>query len=560
MKAKRILKIVVKVAAVLAVLLIVLLLVVRMLAPGIVRRQIEKQGTLALGTPVTVRNVDLAILRGGASIKGIAVAQPEGLTGPPALSIGEVSANIALTSLMSDVIKVQRVSIADVAVNLLVTADGERTVVGLKESVEAAAEQAAKEKEGEPEPEPEPTPDAQGGKGILLSRFTLENVTVTINDAYIASPALESAIGLQSLVIEDVLVPPPGSTSASKIMKLALKEFSLDGPATFTQRRIVHVPGFELDVDVAHVVATGDQAELLIPRILNQNTRIVVQEARGTDTTSLSQFLQMMTNATSDELPTRLGETSTAERKVEEETERKGNFLARAASTASDTVSAAGETVKDVAAGEPKPERPAPEPAKGGLRLMKIESMEISDFQYQGHERDKMNVEAAFTLKSNMIRYEDPDPSGRPQVLTFTLDIMVDRIRPGDSGVSAGGVFLRSMKLMTDLRLATMRLDEVRVPLKDTSMTDLLRILATEMQMTAMARVADADELLRSGVDAATNQLQSGVGAAGEALKGINTDSVGEGLDSATEGVKDATRNVRGLLGGKKRDDGEKQQ
>jgi hypothetical protein len=52
---------------------------------GIVKQEIERQGTKIAGTPVTVRSVDLAPLSGEGTINDFAVTNPEGFSGTPAL-------------------------------------------------------------------------------------------------------------------------------------------------------------------------------------------------------------------------------------------------------------------------------------------------------------------------------------------------------------------------------------------------------------------------------------------------------------------------------------------
>lgn len=54
-------------------------------AEGLVKDEIERQGTKVAGTPVTVRAVDLEPFTGQGTIHDLAVANPEGFSGTPAL-------------------------------------------------------------------------------------------------------------------------------------------------------------------------------------------------------------------------------------------------------------------------------------------------------------------------------------------------------------------------------------------------------------------------------------------------------------------------------------------
>jgi hypothetical protein len=67
---------------------------------------VEEGGTHALKVPVQLEDVNTSLTDGRASLKGFSVANPEGFSTPHAISLEEVSAEIKLSTLGSEVIEV----------------------------------------------------------------------------------------------------------------------------------------------------------------------------------------------------------------------------------------------------------------------------------------------------------------------------------------------------------------------------------------------------------------------------------------------------------------------
>ena len=94
------------------VLLVTLGLVVYFLLSnldGIVKAAIEKYGSEATQTVVSVNNVELGLKDGSGAIRGLSVGNPQGFKTKQAFSLGEISTQIDLKSLSEEVFVIEHI-------------------------------------------------------------------------------------------------------------------------------------------------------------------------------------------------------------------------------------------------------------------------------------------------------------------------------------------------------------------------------------------------------------------------------------------------------------------
>ncbi|MFZ0035153.1 MAG: hypothetical protein WAK60_09235, partial [Sedimentisphaerales bacterium] len=76
------------------ILLVILIAAFFFVGTTLIKSGIEKAASSTLGVPVTIKDIDLSILRGHVGIKGLVVKNPPGYTNETLLELGEATANL----------------------------------------------------------------------------------------------------------------------------------------------------------------------------------------------------------------------------------------------------------------------------------------------------------------------------------------------------------------------------------------------------------------------------------------------------------------------------------
>lgn len=106
-------------------LIVILMLCVFSNLDGIVKSGIEKYGSRAVGTAVTVKSVRIGLKEGRAAVRGLTVANPEGFSGKNAFTLGEIGAAIDVHSIVEDVKIIDSITVLEP--EILVEMNGDRT-------------------------------------------------------------------------------------------------------------------------------------------------------------------------------------------------------------------------------------------------------------------------------------------------------------------------------------------------------------------------------------------------------------------------------------------------
>ena len=120
------------------VVLAILLLIVTLSIDGIIKTEVEEQGTEMLQTNVTVEDVDVSIFSGKGSIKGFTIENPAGFSDAPALEFEQADIEVVLSSLLKSEIVVKELIIH----NPVVFFEQQETNINLKtlsDNLEAAS-------------------------------------------------------------------------------------------------------------------------------------------------------------------------------------------------------------------------------------------------------------------------------------------------------------------------------------------------------------------------------------------------------------------------------------
>ncbi len=122
-----------------------------------VKAAVEEGGSHALKVPVSLDDVSVSLTGGKASLKGLTIANPEGFKTPRALHLGEVSIEIKMGSLTSDVIEVPEIVIRQPQVTIEGSTKGSnlnRLIKNLDETLDEYGVGKSEKPEKPEKPEP----------------------------------------------------------------------------------------------------------------------------------------------------------------------------------------------------------------------------------------------------------------------------------------------------------------------------------------------------------------------------------------------------------------------
>ncbi len=125
------------VLAVIAAIVVVALIVAVSNLDKLIAKGIEKGGSEATQTKVSVSGVDISLREGRGSIKGLRVESPEGFGARTALSLEDITIALDIKSAGEDPIVIDEIRIKAPVVNAEITQAGETNINVLKKRVES---------------------------------------------------------------------------------------------------------------------------------------------------------------------------------------------------------------------------------------------------------------------------------------------------------------------------------------------------------------------------------------------------------------------------------------
>jgi hypothetical protein len=173
------------------ILLIVLVVAFFLVGNSLIKKGIEVEATKTLGVPVTVKNINLSILRGRVAIKGLVVKNPSGYANENLLELGEGVVNLDIGSLMSDTVKIQ-----------LIKLDGTKLTMeqkGLTNNLKEILDRLPKEEQPEAKPAVE-----EKGKDLNINRLEITNTNVKVKLLPIPGKSDTVSLKLDPIVMENL--------------------------------------------------------------------------------------------------------------------------------------------------------------------------------------------------------------------------------------------------------------------------------------------------------------------------------------------------------------------
>lgn len=209
-----------KIALSLLVLLIVIGAGSYFYLDSIVRRGIEAVGSNVLGTNVTVSAVALSPLNGTGGITDLRIENPQGFNAEYIFELGYVAMNLDVNSLLSDVIEIEAVTIAQpvITYETRVTTDNVRALLA---NLPGAGDPAA-------------APGADSGS----KQFIIRELNILNPQLILAAGGLSAPVQLPDILLRDIGTEA-GAATVAEVLRVVLSALR----ASIVQ---ADLPGLEL--------------------------------------------------------------------------------------------------------------------------------------------------------------------------------------------------------------------------------------------------------------------------------------------------------------------------
>jgi uncharacterized protein involved in outer membrane biogenesis len=158
-------------ALVIVVLVVVALFLLVSNLDKLVAKGVEKFGSDATQTQVSVSGVDISLREGRGSIKGLRVASPEGFDARTALSLDDITVAIDVKSVQKDPVVIDEIRIKAPVVNAELTQSGESNIDVLRKRVEAYAGKSSGESGS----------SGKAAKKLRIMRFVFEEGRIEVD-------------------------------------------------------------------------------------------------------------------------------------------------------------------------------------------------------------------------------------------------------------------------------------------------------------------------------------------------------------------------------------------
>ncbi|MGA2678153.1 MAG: hypothetical protein ABSF37_02495 [Sedimentisphaerales bacterium] len=172
------------------VILLVLIVGFSVFGAGMIKGVVEKTASSTLGVPVTVKSINLSILRGRVEIKGLVVKNPPGYANETLLELGDGVVNLDIGSLMSNTIKIQLVKLD----NTKLTIEQKGLTNNLNEILNKLPKE---EKQASPKTE-------KPGKNLNVNKLEITNTNVRVKLLPVPGKSDTVSLKLDPIVMENL--------------------------------------------------------------------------------------------------------------------------------------------------------------------------------------------------------------------------------------------------------------------------------------------------------------------------------------------------------------------
>ena len=163
-------KVIMRLVVALVVLIILAVLALGLFLDSAIKRGVETFGPKLTKVDITLQSVNLSILSGSGSIKGLVVGNPEGFSEPSAIRVGSASLSLKPSSLLSDKIVIKSIKVEAPEITYettLRTSNLDKILANVKEATGGGETEPAK-----PE-EPAQPQEAKPAKKLEVDEFII---------------------------------------------------------------------------------------------------------------------------------------------------------------------------------------------------------------------------------------------------------------------------------------------------------------------------------------------------------------------------------------------------
>ena len=186
---------------------------------SIIGGSIEKFGTAATGTGVTIEDVSLSIFSGNLSLDGLEVKNPEGFVNPHAFKFEKFAVDIDLASLRTDTIVINSIIIKDIRIAYEPSTGGSN-LDRIQKNIERYTGADKKSAKAAPKEEPAKSEGAEAPqKNIIIKKFIISGGEIAV-----ASPVLNTGINVPMVKFEMNDIGTGGKSSASEVFNQIFEE------------------------------------------------------------------------------------------------------------------------------------------------------------------------------------------------------------------------------------------------------------------------------------------------------------------------------------------------
>lgn len=185
---------------------------------GLVKSAIERYGSEATQTKVTLKGAELSPTAGSGRLQGLVVGNPKGFSTPEAMSLGDISVTLDIASLQSNPIVIKEVLITQPSVTYEYSGQGSN-LDAIQRNVQAYA---AKFGGGQKPAQQGGSASGSSGAGeerkVVIERLLIRNGQIGISHAALQGRTLSSP--LPSIELKDIGKDKGGATPAEVAEKV----------------------------------------------------------------------------------------------------------------------------------------------------------------------------------------------------------------------------------------------------------------------------------------------------------------------------------------------------
>ncbi|MEE8445517.1 MAG: hypothetical protein V3S44_09220 [Alphaproteobacteria bacterium] len=197
----------------LVVVLVVVFMFLLSSLDGLIEAAVEKFGSEATRTRVTLNNVDISPTSGTGTMSGLFVGNPKGYKTKSAFELGSISVKIDISTITSDVILIKEIVITKPVVTYELGPGGNNIDV-IKKNVNAYAGAERKQQKGKGKS----AGDGGGGKKLIIEHLYIRGGTVNVSSAMLKGKKLSS--GLPTIHLRNIGKKKGGASPGEVVEKI----------------------------------------------------------------------------------------------------------------------------------------------------------------------------------------------------------------------------------------------------------------------------------------------------------------------------------------------------